>query len=77
MKTVSQKISDEEIRKIVLARLKTYPSGRKISIGSQGSFSKDDLIKHVNRVDEIGIKIIEIQLQFLRSFKKDLLFENE
>lgn len=77
MKTSTQKISDEEIRKIVLARLKTYPSGRKIAIGSQGSFSKDDLIKHVNKVDTIGTKIIKIQLQFLRSFKQDSLFENE
>lgn len=68
-------ITDEEIRQLVIERLKTFPSGKKISIGSDGDFSKEELIAHVGQEDKIGKKIIEIQLAYLRSFKEGNLFE--
>lgn len=71
----SKKISDGEIRQLVIERLKTFPSGKKISIGSDGDFSKEELIAHVGQEDKIGKKIIEIQLAYLRSFKEGSLFE--
>ncbi len=64
------KISDAEIRKLVVERLRTLPSGKQISIGSQGSFSKDELIKKVELGDKLGKKIIEVELEFLRALKK-------
>lgn len=65
------KITDEEIRKLVIARLRAFSSGRKISIGSEGEFTKEELIDRVERKDPIGNKIIEIQLSYLRSLKEE------
>ncbi|MBI5613932.1 hypothetical protein HY947_03320 [Candidatus Gottesmanbacteria bacterium] len=73
MKKIDKKptVSSEEIRQLVVARLRSFPSGKKLSIGSDGEFSKDELIARVNEGDSIGKKIIEIQLSYLRSFKED------
>jgi hypothetical protein len=63
-------VSDEEIRKLVIARLSILSSELQISIGSAGSFSRDELIGHVNANDNIGRKIEEIELEWLRSWKE-------
>ncbi len=57
----------EEIKKLVVARIQTMPPTMKLSIGSSGSFSKDELIKHVEKEDDIGKKIVEMHLKYLRS----------
>ena len=54
--------SDEEIRKLVIARLSVISSDMQISIGSDGSFSRDEMIDHVNANDDIGQKIEAIEL---------------
>mgnify|MGYP001559970151 CR=1 FL=1 len=59
----------EEIKNLVIARLEVLPRDKKISIGSEGSFSKDELIQHINQEDKIGKKIIEIEMEFLTSLK--------
>jgi len=48
--------TDTEIRKLVIARLQTLSSNKKLSIGSEGEFSKDELIESVNKDNEIGQK---------------------
>ncbi len=63
----------ENIKALVIARLETLPPNRKISIGSYGEFTKSELIEHVKREDEIGKKIVEIELEFLRAMKKGIL----
>lgn len=68
-----KKVTDEEIRKLVMERLKLFPSGKKVSIGSEGNFSKEELIAHVESEDRIGRKIIEIQLTYLQSLKEGIL----
>lgn len=67
------KITDGEIRKLVIARLRSFSSGRKISIGSSGEFTKEELIDRVEKKDPIGNKIIEIQLSYLQSLKEGTL----
>lgn len=67
-------ISDEEIRNLVIERLKVLPSGKRISVGSDGSYSKDELVAHVAEQDEVGQKIIQAQVAFLRSLKTGTLF---
>ena len=66
-------ISDKEIRELVIARLRSFSSGRKISIGSNGEFTKEELIERVRKEDPIGKKIIQIQLSYLRSLKEGIL----
>jgi hypothetical protein len=63
----------EDIKKLVIARLETLPPDRKISIGSSGEFSRDELIEKVKTGDPIGIKIIEIEMEFLRSLKEGII----
>ena len=41
------------------------------------SFDKNELIKQVNENSEIGNKIIEIELEFLRAMKKGIIEEEE
>lgn len=64
---------EEEVKKIVIARLETMSPDKKISIGSSGEFSRDELIQRIKKGDDIGKKMIQIELEFLRSFKKGIL----
>lgn len=72
--TSKEKIS-EEAKELVIARIDVLPKDKMISIGSSGEFTKDELIEHVRRGDEIGKKIIDIELTFLRALKDGTLLE--
>lgn len=63
-------LSDEEVRKLVMARLSVLSSDTMISLGSEGSFTRDQLVESVERGDSIGEKLAEIQMEWLRSFKE-------
>ncbi len=65
--------NDEEIKKIVIARLETLPSDKKISIGSSGEFTRDEIIESVEKGDEIGKKMIQVEMEFLRALKKGII----
>lgn len=68
-------VSEEEIKQLVIERLKTLPKETGISIGSQGDFSKNEIIKHVEEGDDIGKKIVEVEMSFLRGLKEGILYE--
>ncbi len=70
--TISPIVTDEEIKQLVIERLRRIPVGKKISIGADGDFTGDELIKFVETNDKVGDKIIKMQLEYLRSLK-DLL----
>jgi hypothetical protein len=64
-------ITDSEIKNLVMERLKAFPAGKRLLVGSGNqSLDKEDLIKHVKKESKIGQKVIDIQLNYLRSFKK-------
>jgi len=77
MKNKKEKDKKEEIKKIVIARLETLPSDKKISIGSSGEFTKEELIERVEKEDSVGKKITNIQMEFLQSLKKGILYEQD
>ena len=62
-------VSEAEIKELVILRLETMPENFKLSIGGAGEFDKHQLIERVKRGDEIGKKIVKIQLNYLRSLK--------
>ena len=64
----------EEIKKLVVARLDTLPPNVKISVGSEGSFNKKELIKQIESDTEIGRKMVEIELEYLRKLKEGILY---
>lgn len=41
-----------------------------IFVGSDGSFSRDELIERVEARDKVGNKIAQIEMEWLRSFKQ-------
>jgi len=69
-KNTKKILSDDEVRKLVTARLSVLSKDTMISLGLEGSFTRDELIKRVESGDNIGEKLAEIQLEWLRSFKE-------
>lgn len=69
--------NEQEIKQLVIERLKTLPDDTGLSIGSMGDFNKDELIKRVEQGDDVGQKIIEVELNFLRGLKDGILYETQ
>lgn len=65
----------KDIKELVKARLNMLSEDVNVSIGLDGSYNKDELIKHVDAEDDIGRKIVEIDMEFLRALKKGELYE--
>ncbi len=77
-KTESKKAKQEiskDLKELVIARLEIIPSDKKISIGSSGEFTKFELIKRVEKEDEVGQKVVELELTFLRALKDGILLK--
>ena len=68
--------SEQEIKQLVIERLKTLPENIGLSISSMGDFDKQELISHVEQGDDIGQKIVEVELSFLRGLKEGILYES-
>jgi len=56
----------ENIKELVKLRLMSTPSNIKISIGSFGEFSKDQLIEEVEKGTPVGNAAIRMELLFIR-----------
>lgn len=63
---------DKEVRRLVLARLSVLSPDIVISLGAEGSFSRDELIERVESGDQVGEKLAKIQLEWLRSLNQDV-----
>ncbi len=67
--------NSKEVIDLVIARLESMPSNFAVSIGSsgssdderKGSYTIKELVKRVREQDEIGKKMVEIQLNYIRS----------
>lgn len=66
-------MTNQEIKELVITRLKSMPENQKVSIGNLGEFDKYELIEHVKKEDNIGKKVMEIQLHYLQALKKGIL----
>ncbi|MBU3896619.1 MAG: hypothetical protein KJ697_01655 [Nanoarchaeota archaeon] len=59
---------DHDIKNLILWRIETNtPKNFKLSMGSSGTFTKDEMKKHVENEDKIGVEIINMQLKFIRA----------
>ncbi|GAA4461827.1 hypothetical protein GCM10023093_07280 [Nemorincola caseinilytica] len=65
---------DRDIIDLVIARLQYLPEDKDISIGAYGEFTKDDIIQHVRDADEIGKKMIEVEMNYLRLMKEGVFY---
>lgn len=58
----------EELKKLVIARIDAkMPPHLKISIGSGGSLSKEEMMEHVKKGDEKGIQIVQMHINFIKA----------
>ncbi len=59
---------NNKIKELVIARIDAkMPSNLKISIGSSGSLSKEEMIEHVRKGDEEGKQIVQMHLNFIKA----------
>ncbi|MDP2860669.1 MAG: hypothetical protein Q8N98_03045 [bacterium] len=66
----------KEIIELVKARLSIMPVDAVLSVGSDGEFNRDELIKEVENNTDMGKKIVEIQMQYLRLLKEGIFYAN-
>ena len=66
----------DELKELIIARLDVLPSDKKISIGSEGEFTKDELIERVKIGDSVGQTVVNLELEFLRALKDGSLLED-
>jgi len=64
---------DEEIRKLVIARLKLLSPDTMKSIGQMGTFSRKQMIESVERNDEVGQTIKNIEMEWLQAQKEGIV----
>ena len=66
-KPVKEKL-DKEIKELVLWRLEaSVPEYFKLSVGGKGAFTKEELKKHIEQEDEIGLTFVDMQLNFIKA----------
>ncbi len=70
---MTDKLNKEKME-IVIARLNVLPGNRKIAIGSYGSYTPQELIQHVKDGDELGKKVVEIQVAFITAIKEGKIY---
>jgi hypothetical protein len=59
---------NEKMKELVIARIDArMPSHIKMSIGSGGSLSKEEMIDHVRKGDEEGKQIIQMHMNFIKA----------
>ena len=66
----------EQLKRIVIERLRVMPSDLQISIGNE-EISTDDLIDHVESNDETGTQMMAMELDFLRDLGSGAVYAYE
>ena len=63
----------DEVANLVIARIEGIPPNVSILIGggnnSQEGYDIKKIVEHIKARDEIGKKIVDVQLAYIRSFK--------
>lgn len=72
--SIKDKELQEDIKKLVLARIKAASDDLSISIGST-EYTKGEILKSVEKGDEIGKEIIEIQMEYLRDMAAGTIYQ--
>lgn len=67
--------TDEDIRKLVIARLSVLSSDTMKVIGDKGAFSREELIQHVQNGDDIGKVVTNVEMEWLRALKSGIIKE--
>jgi len=67
------KETQEDIRKLVMARIKAASDDLAISIGSK-EYTKEEMLKSIETGSELGQEIIEIQMEYLKDIAQGAIY---
>jgi len=65
----------EDIRELVLARIKAASDDLRIAIGST-EYTKTEMIENVKAGNEVGKEILEIQMEYLRDMASGAIYKS-
>lgn len=68
---MTEKISNDDWE-IVLHRVQAMPAHIKLAIGGHDSLSREDLISHIKAKDDVGKRVVEMQMNYLRFFSREM-----
>lgn len=64
----------EEMKQLVLARIKASSDDLEVSLGTQ-KYTKQEILKSIQKGDEVGLEIIDIQMEFLRDLASGEMYK--
>jgi len=70
MNEKEKKKQQERLKQIVLMKIATMPKNYKLSIGDEGSFNKVQIAEHVDKMDNVGKQILEMELKFIKALSR-------
>lgn len=75
MNEKEEKALEKMEKEIAIERLRQVPPTVKVSFGtSTGEFmNRDEMIEQIEKDTDLGKKIVKIQLEYLKAFKKGIL----
>ncbi|MCL2869945.1 hypothetical protein FWF48_04060 [Candidatus Saccharibacteria bacterium] len=65
---------EKDFQDLVYHRLQSLPPDTEMSIGGIGELSRDDLLNHVKKLDDIGKTIINVEKDFFDALKTGELY---
>lgn len=74
-KQVLTKEVHDDLKKLVLARIKTTSEDLGVAIGST-AFSKQEMLEKVNKEDKMGQEIMNIHLEYLRDMASGAIYQS-
>jgi len=64
-------VSNKDIKRLIIERLKRISPSTMISVGLEGDFSPSELIELVKKENSVGNSFAEMQMEWLRSFQEE------
>lgn len=72
---IKDKGLQEEIRKLAMERIKVSSGDLRVSIGAK-DYTKAELLESVERGDEVGRKVMEAQIEYLRDMAEGKIYQD-
>lgn len=70
--------AEEDIKKLVIERLKASSDELEIIVGDYlGNYSKEDLIRSVEKGDKLGKEVIEMEINYLKAIAEGKIYPSE
>lgn len=73
---IPDKETREDIRALVRERIKAASDELEISIGSK-TYSKSDILRSLEKEDDLGWEIIEIQMEYLKDMAQGAIYQSK